>query len=61
MNRSEEQAYILNWVKTVRRELLEPKKRGPKTEDDIPFPQIKKEPETGRSYYINSYKHKVYV
>ena len=60
MNRNEEIELITNWVKTIRRDLLEPKKRGPKS-TDTPFQEIRKEEDTGRNYYINSYNHKVYV
>lgn len=57
MTRAEEQQIILSWVYKMQ-QALEPKKRGPKTDEEIQDKQLIDE--DGRAYHINGYRHKVY-
>ena len=60
MTKREEQAIILKWVYDMKK-ALEPKKRGPKTDEIIvPEDEIFTD-EEGKRYRINSYKHRVYL
>ena len=61
MTKAEEQAIILKWVYDTKK-FLEPKKRGPKSDEDkIDDEDDINVDEEGRRYRLNGYKHRVYL